>query len=351
VWAYRYLEKDIGTPIKILIIKYEELDMGLDIIGIENPIMDYNVLIEKMPEAGGFSQLLEYSWQGGGNVGSALVAAARLGAKCGMVGVVGDDAYGQFCIDDFKRHNIDVSHIVKDNGNKTSFCMCLAEKETMERSFIAKPGTRRQPNKTEMDKKYITSAKYIHLGPMGEPQVQGAKWAKEAAVTVVDDAGYFNPETEANTGLIDIFVGSKHYYNGLFKDDNYEKNCKTVQKRGPRMVVFTLGAKGCVGLDGDKFFTLPAFKDINVVDTTGAGDVFHGAFIYGLLQGWDVQKTSKFASAVSAIKCTRLGGRASLPDLKTVETFLKTGIIDYTEIDKRVEFYREGMMNMQIACK
>jgi sugar/nucleoside kinase (ribokinase family) len=324
--------------------------MGIDIIGIENPVMDFNALINKMPEPGGFASLQDYSWQGGGNVGSAIVAAARLGAKCGMVGIVGDDAYGQFCIDDFKRHNIDVSHLTKDTGNATSLCMCLAESETMERSFIAKPGTRRQPNKTELDKKYISTAKYIHLGPMGEPQVQAAIWAREMGVTVVDDAGYFNPDTDAHTDLIDIFVGSRHYYNGLFKDDNYEKNCREIQKRGPKIVVFTLGAKGCLGIDSnDKYFTLPAFRNISVVDTTGAGDVFHGAFIFGLLQGWDIEKTSKFSSAVSAIKCTRLGGRAAIPDYKTVQNFLKTGDIDYTEIDKRVEFYREGMLNNQSA--
>src|SRR5271157_6079540 len=308
--------------------------MGLDIIGIENPVMDYNILINKMPERGGFAQLKDYSWQGGGNVGSGLVAAARLGAKCGIVGIVGDDVYGQFCIDDFKRHNIDTSHLLKDPGTKNSLCICVAEIDTMERSFIAKGGTRRQPTKKEIDRDYIVTARYIHLGPMNEPSVQAAIWAREKGIPVVDDAGYFEQTTEANTDLIDYFVGSRHYYNGLFKDENYEKNCKTIQKRGPKTVVFTLGAKGVVGLDGDKYFEIPAFKNITVVDTTGAGDVFHGAFIFGLMQGWDAEKTSKFSSAVSAIKCTRLGGRASIPDYKTVQTFIKTGKIDYTDIDK-----------------
>ncbi len=326
--------------------------MGLDIIGIENPVMDYNLLINKMPERGGFAQLKEYSWQGGGNVGSGLVAAARLGARCGIVGIVGDDVYGQFCIDDFKRHNIDTSHLLKDPGTKNSLCICIAEIDTMERSFIAKGGTRRQPTKKEIDRDYIATARYIHLGPMNEPSVQAAMWAREKGIPVVDDAGYFEASTEANTGLIDYFVGSRHYYNGLFKDENYEKNCKTVQQRGPKVVVFTLGAKGCVGLDGDKYFKIPAFKNLSIVDTTGAGDVFHGAFIFGLLQGWDAEKTSEFASAVSAIKCTRLGGRAAIPDYKTVQNFLKTGKIDYTEIDQRVEFYREGMINNVLSnCK
>jgi sulfofructose kinase len=320
--------------------------MGIDIIGIENPVMDFNILLEKMPDAGGFGSLKEYSWQGGGNVGSALVAAARLGAKCGIIGIVGDDPYGQFCIDDFKRHNIDTSHLIKDAGNKTSFCICLAEISTMGRSFIAKGGTKRQPTDAELDKKYISTTKYLHLGPIGQPQVQAAIWAREMGITVVDDAGYFNPDTDEHTDLIDVFVGSEHYYKGLFHNNNYEKNCKAIQKRGPKIVVFTLGAKGCIGLNDDgEYFAIPAYKDLSIVDTTGAGDVFHGAFIFGLMQGWDVKKTSQFSSAVSAIKCTRLGGRAAIPDYITVQKFMKTGNIDYTEIDNRVEYYHEGMLN------
>ena len=79
------------------------------------------------------------------------------------------------------------------------------------------------------------------------------------------------------------------------------------------------------------------------MDTTGAGDVYHGAFIYGLLQGWDAQKTARFSNAVSAIKCTRMGGRAAIPTFETVTKFLETGVIDYEEIDKRVARYRKSI--------
>jgi len=317
----------------------------MDIIGIENPIMDFNTLIDKIPGTNSFTTLQDYSCQGGGNVGSAIVAAARLGASCGIVGIVGDDEYGQFLIDDFERHKIDTSHVIKDSRNKTPVGICLAEKDTKNRSFIGKPLLSRQLNTIELDKNYISTAKYVHLGEMGEAQVQTAVWAKEMGITVVDDAGYFNPQTNIHTDLIDVFIGSENYYNGLFHDNNYENNCKTVQKRGPKIVVFTLGAKGCVGVDGDRYFTCPAYHNIVPIDTTGAGDVFHGAFIFGLLQDWDIEKISKFSSAVSAIKCTRLGGRAAIPNYETVLKFIKTGVIDYTEIDKRVEFYRDGIIN------
>ena len=116
-------------------------------------------------------------------------------------------------------------------------------------------------------------------------------------------------------------------------------------KMGPKVVVFTLGEKGCVAMDGRGFYVIPGFE-VDVVDTTGAGDVYHGAFIYGLLQGWDTNKISRFSNAVSAIKCTRLGGRAGIPNADTVNEFLKKQVINYSEIDARVNYYGMGIYHM-----
>ena len=105
-------------------------------------------------------------------------------------------------------------------------------------------------------------------------------------------------------------------------------------------MVFPLGEMGCVGVQGYEFFMEEGFT-VEVMDTTGAGDVYHGAFIAGLLQGWDARQTARFSNAVSAIKCTRMGGRAAIPTFDTVMKFLETGIIDYEEIDQRVARYRK----------
>jgi len=192
--------------------------------------MDFNTLINKMPEPGGFASLQDYSWQGGGNVGSAIVAAARLGAKCGMMGVVGDDAYGQFCIDDFKRHNIDISHIIKDAGNATSFCMCLARVKLWREALL--PSREPEDNLTKLNwikntsRRLNTSIWDQWANRKYRPLFGQGKWVLRSWMMPV----YFNPDTDAHTNLIDIFVGSRHYYNGLFKDDNYEKNCREIQK-------------------------------------------------------------------------------------------------------------------------
>ena len=125
---------------------------------------------------------------------------------------------------------------------------------------------------------------------------------------------------------------------------SYEQAARLIRSEGPEIVIFTLGERGCAGVYDNTYFELPAFN-VKLVDSTGAGDVFHGAFNYAWLQGWEVPECARFSSAVSAIKCTEHGGRAGIPDLKTVQRFLKDGTIDRSFLDKRLKQYRQGFFN------
>ena len=114
-------------------------------------------------------------------------------------------------------------------------------------------------------------------------------------------------------------------------------------KQGPEIVVFTFGERGAVGMSRDGFFTVPAYQ-VDVVDTVGAGDDFHGAFLAGLLQAdWGLTYITQFASAVSAIKCTRIGADEAEHFMKTTLKFMETGEIDDTGIDRRVAHYERGI--------
>jgi len=317
----------------------------MDIIGIENLILDFLVQIEALPTSNKSCPYQQASWQGGGNVASAMVAAARLGAEGGMIGFIGDDQYGKVCVNDFKRHGIDVSQIKIDKDGKTGFCIAIAETSTKCRSFIYQQKGCRMLRPDELDRNYIAASKYLHLGKLDPTCIQAARIAKECGVKVSIDAGYYFPDTADYMDLFDVFVASEFYYEGLFDNKNYKENCAKLQAKGPEIVVVTLGEKGCVGMQDGNYFELPAFE-VPVADTTGAGDVFHGAFIYGLLQGWNARETARFSSAVSAIKCTRLGGRAAAPDRAMVDRFLKDGYIDYEKIDERVRFYENTISHL-----
>ena len=103
----------------------------------------------------------------------------------------------------------------------------------------------------------------------------------------------------------------------------YNAAAAAVLKMGPRVFVQTEGAAGCYTMAAGDWFHTPAFQ-IDAVDTTGAGDVFHGAYIVGMLNGWDLRRVALFASAVAALKCTKLGGRSGIPDMAETLTFLRS---------------------------
>jgi len=226
----------------------------------------------------------------------------------------------------------------------TNFTIVLSESEKKSRSFISKDGNRRALRSDELDEAFIAQAKYILVTEMDENTVAACKIARKNGVKVVVDADIYECRTIEHIELIDIFIASEFFYQDMYKKGTYQENCAEICRMGPEISIITLGARGCVGFFRGEYLELPAFTDIHVVDTTGAGDVFHGAFIYGLLQNWDGHRIAKFASAVSAIKCTRLGGRAGIPDVLTVERFINTGVIDENNLEKRSQMYRRGML-------
>lgn len=242
----------------------------IKVVGIGNPVMDFLIHTNKIPVTNGFSRLHDYSWQGGGKVASALVTLGRLGVKTGIVGIVGADVFGRFCIEDFQRHQVDTSRLLVDPNGQTPFCICISEQETQGRSFIGRGATLREITIEDLDKDYITQGDFLHLAHMDQLMRQAALWAKEKGVVVVFDADFYQKEIEENYDVINVFIASEFYYKAVFKDDHYEKNCKSIQEKGPSVVIFTFGERGCLGVYNNRFFKIPAFT-VDVMDTTGAG--------------------------------------------------------------------------------
>lgn len=322
-----------------------------DVIALGMPYFDLLLQIEKLPTFNQGARTLDSSWQYGGKVCSAAAAIARLGRTGGVVGPYGG-VTGEYVKRDFVRHGLDVSHMVEVPGKESPMTLCLAEDSTGGRSFITVNPGKAVPMITaaQIDRDYITSGKYLLISGADEASETAARWCREAGIPVVIDADGYSDKVRALLPLFDHFIPSEFCYKAMFGEDtDYEKNLRILRaemKNDRAVVVVTLGERGLAAVDENgEYFTLPAFK-VKVADTTGAGDVFHGAYIVGRLEGMDAKETCRFSSAVSAIMCTRLGGRAGLPTMDVVKKFLATGEIDYTDIDKRVEFYRQMPFEM-----
>ena len=315
----------------------------MDLVGIGVPMYDMVMNVSRMPERDGATGANEVFFQGGGKVATAMAAAARLGKKAGMIAKVGAGRKGRFILEDFRYNGVDVSACVTgEEGTDSPFCLSLSEEEHKTRIFIGKPGTAGQLQPDEIDWDYVKSAKVLHLENGEEASAQAARFARKHGIVTVMDADNYQEGIVRLIPWLDVFIASEFFYRDMYGALDYEEGLKKLLEEGVDTAIVTLGSKGSVGMTKrDGFFRTESFR-VDVRDTTGAGDVFHGAYIAGLLEGMAPRECAVFASAVAAVKCTCIGGRTGIPDRSTAEHFLQTGEIDRSQMERRLAHYREN---------
>ncbi|MCL2463406.1 MAG: PfkB family carbohydrate kinase [Defluviitaleaceae bacterium] len=313
-----------------------------DIVGIDMPCLDLNVSVDVFPKPNHGSRVRQNTWQGGGKVATGLAAAARLDAQCAIIGAVGDDLYGRFCAKDLERHGVAIESLDITPSAATGFSVVLSDLKTGGRSILYRPGGAKMPTLDDRCRAMIHRAKCLMLASPGGINREAAELARSGGAQVMMDADDTSQTMFDFLPMTDVFIASEYFYNTRYGDGEYEAHLRELVNMGPQVAIFTLGEKGCAGLGPGGYFRLPAFP-VDVVDTVGAGDVYHGAFAAALVRGMGAPDAARYASAVAAIKCTRIGGRAGIPNRAVVDRFLRDGYIDYTEIDTRVEFYQRGL--------
>ncbi len=311
----------------------------MDIIGLDNLCMDLNLLCARMPAEGELVSLDDMSLQGGGKVPNALVAAARLGSQCAIIGAAGDDRYGRACRDDLAAHGIDVSGLKLRPGH-TALCVSIVAGG--KKHYIESCPGYAPLGADEMEKAAIASAKYLMLYQLDEAALTAAGFARKHGVKVVADADEYDARTMKHLSSIDVLIASEYFYRAACKGTSDEENLRRLAEKGVETVVVTLGERGSIGLERNNFFRVEAWKAPRVVDTTGAGDVFHGAFCHYLCRGEGAEQAARLAGAAAAIKCAALGGRAGIPDEAIAEKFRNTGLLASEALREREKRYRDA---------
>ncbi len=300
----------------------------LDIVGFGLSTLDVVMVMKDMPnwEYGGW--VSEFVFQNGGMAATAVGAAARLGASAGFIGTIGNDE-----IADLKRKyltnlGVDTSHMIVRQRPEGQVSFVYVHEGTGERVFAPNPRFIEHPPVTEeIDKDYLTSAEYLHMDALYlEPSIKAAEMMKAAGKQVAVDLGSSTgmevvPEIQRLVKVTDILITGAGFSQALTKESDLKAAMKKTLAFGPRLVVETQGVKGAITVTKDDDFHTPAFP-VTAVNTTNAGDVFHGAYYFGLLKGWDLKKTAVFASAASALLCTKLAGDR-VPTYDQVVAFLK----------------------------
>jgi sulfofructose kinase len=298
-------------------------DKPFDVVGVGINVVDYLFRIPRFPEPDTKSDALAVTRQGGGLTATAMVACARLGLRTRYIGKFGSDEIGGLACEMLRPEGLDLKASIRAADAPHRLCVVLVEEGTGHRTIVRHRDRRIWLRPEEMSREAVCSGRVLHLdGYEGEAALQAARWAREAGIPVSVDAEDSTERREELFRLTDILIVGQRFGRELTGASEVAGILDGLAGLGPSCVGVTQGEAGSVLRQRGQTVEAPGFV-VDVVDTTGAGDVFHGAFLYGLLQGWEARDILRFANAVSALKCTRLGGRAGIPRLQEVQIFLQ----------------------------
>jgi len=259
-------------------------------------------------------------------------ALARLGAKCGIMGKVGNDALGQLLIDSLRQEGVNTTGIkIWDKGTPTASILVLRHQRK-----ISLGGGGNWPDLTLSDVNLdsISSYRLFHFGGYylypkmwGEPTVMLMKYAKEKGLltsldTQMDRTGQYAGELDRVLRHTDILFADEFEAKSVAKEDSAEKAAQKLLSYGPSIIGIKLGMDGCLVATRNETIRIPAFK-VEVVDTIGAGDAWDAGFILGELNNWDLRESAEFANATAAFSVMGPGGSEGVSGRREIENFLK----------------------------
>ncbi|MFN7920771.1 MAG: PfkB family carbohydrate kinase [Bryobacteraceae bacterium] len=284
-----------------------------DVVGIGLNATDTVLLVPRFPAYAGKEPFDEEFLSPGGQVASAMVACAKLGLRVKYIGTVGDDDRGRIQMESLTGSGINLDHVQvrKDTANQSAYI--VIDRSTGERTvFWRRPeGLRLEPS--EVVPEMITCARLLHIDGHDTAAVsKAARIARQHQIPVTVDVDTVYHGFDKVLPFVDYLITSSEFPPQWTNERDPFRALEMIQEEfGMRVAAMTLGAQGSVARFQGKFHYSPAFV-VNCVDTTGAGDIFHGAFCYAVLKGMPIGETLDFCNALAALNCTALGARGGI---------------------------------------
>ncbi len=285
----------------------------IDVVGLGQCCLDYIGTIEQYPAVDTKCEATDITIQGGGPVATALVALARWQLNCALLGITGDDPFGDEIRTSLKTEGVDIRGLKTRTHSHSQVAFIVVEKGSGQRNIFWQRPAGPPLTAAEIDFDLVTRARVLHTdGLFTDAALAASRAARNAEVPVVVDAGTLRPNMLELAALADCFIVSETFSRTLVGRNSPKQACRELQKMGPALACVTLGARGYVALHDGRIIEKSAYP-VAAVDTTGCGDIFHAGFIYGLLNGWKAAKCLDFAAWAAARVACAIGGRAGIP--------------------------------------
>lgn len=321
------------------------LNEMIDIVGIGASTLDRFIVVHHFPAGREVQQVISSTTDGGGPVATALATAGKYGSSTVMIDRIGDDMVGRYILEDFHKYNVNTETIQVAANAKSGTATILVKATTGERAVFFERSTASEPEFCEAYRELIEQSAILHINGRHRRLMRVAIETANSCGTIISlDGGAqrYDDDMKPITESSHVVIVARDYAEKYTGTTNLEEACRVIHDRGALIAGVTDGANGSyfVWPDGTAYRCQP-FPQDNVVDTTGAGDSFHGAFLSKLaasirqvnasndesikpidilrsLDHKQLESAAIFASAVSALNTQGIGGRSALPSLETV---------------------------------
>lgn len=294
----------------------------IDVLCIGHSAYDVTLPLKEFP-----IENLKYSIKskiegGGGPAANAAYLLSKWGVPTSYIGVLGDDLYGEKIIKEFISVGTDISMVKKEEGRSTPYSIILVNTKNGSRTIINYKDIYSNLDIPSSQLKSLNPKVILFDGHELDTSINALKLFPDAKTIL--DAGSVREGTIKLAKEVDYLIASENFaltyceMDSLETEEDYNKCINRMKELNKNHIIVTLGERGLIYRDKDRVKKLDSYKAKKVVDTTGAGDIFHGAFAYGLIKDYSLLENLKFSSMTSAISVESLGGRQSIPELKDV---------------------------------
>jgi sugar/nucleoside kinase (ribokinase family) len=303
------------------------MNTHFDVVGIGANSVDFVHLLPGYPQPfGSFAKMkiqrLEILC--GGQMATAMSACASFGLRAKYVGVTGTDDNGRRVRRELERRGIDLADlIIRDAQNQ--FAVILVDETNGDRIVLWDRDEKLMMRERDIPTDAIAHARVVHVDDVDQAAaIAAARSAREHGVPVTSDIDRLTDRTAELIDAVTIPIFAEHVPTHVSGINDHAAALESLRQSHHRLLCVTLGERGALAVDRDGSHYAPAFE-VNAVDTTGAGDVFRAAFIYGLLRDWPTDEMLRFANAAAAVSCTRLGALGGIPTRIEVEALMASG--------------------------
>jgi|WetSurMetagenome_2_1015567.scaffolds.fasta_scaffold212824_2 sulfofructose kinase len=288
-----------------------------DVVGFGLNSVDHLCIVPEYPRLDSKSEIVQYEQLPGGQVATAMVFLSRMGLSTKYIGKVGGDNLGRFCLQKLELEAIDISSIRIEESARNQFSIIIIDQQSGERTVLCQRDSWLDFKEQELQEDAVCAGKILHLDGNDPASLRAASWCQKHEIPVCIDLDKVVPNCTALIEQIDFLIVSSSFSSEYTGISDPIESFHSLRQRFSGFLAMTQGSHGVIAWVGDRCIQFPGLS-VKAIDSTGAGDIFHGAFIYGLLQNWPLNKIMAFANAAAGLSCTHLGAQQGIRSLSEI---------------------------------